>query len=137
MDVIFSLENIEEAVIQFLQISKGQKLFAFHGQMGAGKTTFIQAVCHAKGVTGTMGSPTFSIINEYKTHWGEIIFHIDLYRLQNDQEAINAGVEDCLYCGNLCFVEWPQRATGILPENTVHCYLETLENNQRKLKIKL
>jgi len=126
MDVIFSLENIEEAVIQFLQISKGQKLFAFHGQMGAGKTTFIQAVCHAKGVTGTMGSPTFSIINEYKTHWGEIIFHIDLYRLQNEQEAIN-----------LCFVEWPQRATGILPENTVHCYLETLENNQRKLKIKL
>ena len=97
MDVIFSLENIEEAVIQFLQISKGQKLFAFHGQMGAGKTTFIQAVCHAKGVTGTMGSPTFSIINEYKTHWGEIIFHIDLYRLQNEQEAINAGVEDCLY----------------------------------------
>ena len=137
MDVIFSLENIEEAVIQFLQISKGQKLFAFHGQMGAGKTTFIQAVCHAKGVTGTMGSPTFSIINEYKTHWGEIIFHIDLYRLQNEQEAINAGVEDCLYCANLFFVEWPQRATGILPENTVHCYLETLENNQRKLKIKL
>ncbi len=137
MDVIFSLENIEKAAKQFLQIIENKKVFAFHGQMGAGKTTFIQAVCHAQGVTGAMGSPTFSIINEYKTPKGTIIFHIDLYRLQNGHEALNAGVEDCLYSGNLCFVEWPERAADILPENTVHCYLETLENNQRKLKIKL
>lgn len=137
MDVIFSLETINEAADQFLQFIKNQKVFAFHGQMGAGKTTFIQAVCQAKGVRGTMGSPTFSIINEYKTLQGETLFHIDLYRLQNEQEAINAGVEDCLHSGNACFVEWPERAPGIFPENTVHCYLQTLENNYRKLKINL
>ncbi len=137
MDVIFELETLNAAVQQFMHTTQKHKVFAFHGEMGVGKTTFIQAVCHAKGVTGTMGSPTFSIINEYKTLQGEIIFHIDLYRLQNGQEAVNAGVEDCLYSGNTCFVEWPERAAGIFPGDTVHCYLHTEENNRRKLKINL
>ncbi|HRD42808.1 MAG TPA: tRNA (adenosine(37)-N6)-threonylcarbamoyltransferase complex ATPase subunit type 1 TsaE [Ferruginibacter sp.] len=137
MDVIFELETLNDAVQQFMHITQKHKVFAFHGEMGVGKTTFIQAVCHAKGVTGTMGSPTFSIINEYKTLQGEIIFHIDLYRLQNGQEAVNAGVEDCLYSGNTCFVEWPERAAGIFPGDTLHCYLHMEENNRRKLKINL
>ena len=103
-------------------------VFAFHGDMGAGKTTFIHALCDVKGVKDVVGSPTFSIINEYVyTDNGDEkkIFHIDLYRLKDEEEAIQAGVEDCLYSDHICLVEWPERAPGIFPEDTVHVYIDT------------
>jgi tRNA threonylcarbamoyladenosine biosynthesis protein TsaE len=135
MEIRFTLEAIREAAGRFWEVAGDAKVFAFHGQMGAGKTTFIHALCDAKGVTSTVGSPTFSIINEYG--WpGGTIFHIDLYRLNDEEEAIRAGVEDCLYSGNICLVEWPERAGQLFPENTVAVYIEVLDPQTRLLRIR-
>ena len=100
--------------------------------MGAGKTTFIHALCDVKGVTDTVGSPTFSIINEYRYPGGRI-FHIDLYRLKDEEEAVRTGVEDVLYSGDLCLVEWPDRAPGIFPPDTVELWIEATGPLDRKI----
>ena len=135
MDVNFSLENINEAAITFLASIRQRKVIALHGQMGAGKTTFVHAVCDTLKVSDTVSSPTFSIINEYNAAEAGIVYHIDLYRLKDEQEAINAGVEDCFYSGNLCLVEWPEITPALFPDDTVHCYLSVLEDKERKLVI--
>lgn len=137
MDIIFKLDEIEKAATQFVEITKGKTVFAFNGQMGAGKTTFIQAVCKSLGVSENMGSPTFSIINEYETKDGTAIYHLDLYRLKDEEEARQAGVEDCLYSGQTCFVEWPEKASGLFPDETVYCFLTLAGSDTRKLQIKL
>lgn len=131
---IFKLEDIATAVQRFREKVKGKRIFAFHGPMGAGKTTFIHALCVAAGVKDSVTSPTFSIINEYRVG-DDSIYHMDLYRLKDEAEAIGAGVEDALYSGNICLVEWPERAPGIFPPDTVHVYLSHGENNTRKLEI--
>jgi tRNA threonylcarbamoyladenosine biosynthesis protein TsaE len=105
--------------------------------MGAGKTTFIHALCEAMGVKDTITSPTFSIINQYKTVKGQTVYHMDLYRIKDENEAINAGMEDCLYSGNLCLVEWPEKAPGIFPDDTLHITITSVDDNTRKLKINL
>jgi tRNA threonylcarbamoyladenosine biosynthesis protein TsaE len=135
MDISFSLQNIQTAVEQFLQAIQNKKVIALHGPMGAGKTTFVQAVCQALKVNSKISSPTFSIINTYSTTDGGTVYHIDLYRLKSETEAIQAGVEDCLYSGNLCLVEWPEITPNLFPEDTVHCYLSVLGLNERKLVI--
>jgi tRNA threonylcarbamoyladenosine biosynthesis protein TsaE len=137
MDLIFSLNDIDKTAIQFLSLVDKKKIIAFHGEMGAGKTTFIHAVCEALGVKDAVSSPTFAIINQYQTKKNESIYHIDLYRLKNDEEAVQAGVEDCLYSGNRCFVEWPGKAAGLLPENTLHVHIAPVNNDTRKLTINL
>ena len=137
MELEFSLDNINEIASAFWKSVDNAKVFAFHGNMGAGKTTFIHALCDAKGVKDVVGSPTFSIINEYiyKDDGDKKIFHIDLYRLKDGEEAIQAGVEDCLYSDHLCLVEWPDRAPGIFPEDTVHVYIDMVDSANRKLRI--
>jgi tRNA threonylcarbamoyladenosine biosynthesis protein TsaE len=137
MDVNFSLDKIDAAAQNFVALAGQHKVFAFHGEMGAGKTTFINAVCKALAVNDVLSSPTFSIINEYRTNKGLIIYHMDLYRLKDEAEAIAAGVEDALFSENICFIEWPENAARLLPENTVHCYINTINNNERKLQINL
>ena len=132
MELRFQLQDIGEAAAAFWQTFPLQKVFAFHGAMGAGKTTFIHQLCLAKGVTGTVGSPTFSIINEYR-YAGGSIFHIDLYRLRDEEEAMRAGVEDVLFSGELVMVEWPDRAPGLFPPETVHVHLEVLDPDTRKI----
>ncbi|HSB93599.1 MAG TPA: tRNA (adenosine(37)-N6)-threonylcarbamoyltransferase complex ATPase subunit type 1 TsaE, partial [Flavitalea sp.] len=109
MELLATLNELEQAAGQFLRLAGNARVFAVSGQMGAGKTTFITAVCRSLGVTGTIGSPTFSIINEYEGRDGRIL-HMDLYRLKNEEEAMQAGVEDALYSGDYCFVEWPEKA---------------------------
>ena len=114
------------------------RVFAFHGEMGSGKTTFIHALCDVKGVKEAVTSPTFSIINEYSyTENGtrKQIFHLDLYRLKDAEEAIQAGVEDCLYSENICLVEWPEKAATIFPEDTFHVHIEVVDSANRKLRI--
>ena len=123
MDFSYTLENINIAAQQFLHAIQNKKVIALHGEMGAGKTTFVQAVCKLLNVNCNICSPTFSIINAYSTTDNETVYHIDLYRLKSETEAINAGVEDCLYSGNLCFVEWPEITPNLFPEDTVHCFL--------------
>lgn len=134
MELRFTLEGIQDAARQFWQAAAGAKVFAFHGAMGAGKTTFIHALCDVKGVSSTVGSPTFSIINEYA--WpGGTMFHIDLYRLKDEEEAIQAGVEDCLYSGHICLVEWPERAAQIFPDDTVPVFISAPDHQTRLLRI--
>lgn len=137
MDIIFKLGEIDKSAKIFLEKIKGYKIIALHGEMGAGKTTFIHALCSELGVKDNIGSPTFSIINQYQTNAGENIYHIDLYRLKDEEEAIQTGVEDCLYSGSYCFVEWPDRAPGIFPEGTLHVSIIALNNDTRKLTINL
>ncbi len=137
MVVNYKLAEIEEAAAQLISVVSGKKVIAFHAEMGAGKTTLIHAICKVFKVTDVVSSPTFSIINEYRTNTAEIIFHLDLYRLKDEKEAIAAGVEDCLYSGNVCLVEWPEIASGIFPADTVHCYIKSISHNERKLQINL
>jgi tRNA threonylcarbamoyladenosine biosynthesis protein TsaE len=137
MQIKTQLDKIEDAANFFWQNISG-KVFAFEGDMGAGKTTFITALCRAKGVKSAVSSPTFSLINEYgyiENEQAKTIYHIDLYRIKNEEEAISAGIEDCLYSGNICFIEWPQKAPHILPSDTVYIYIEVLTKNKRLLKI--
>lgn len=135
MEVIFTLEEIGVAAKKVLAITAGHKVFAIHGEMGAGKTTFIHALCEAMGVHDNISSPTFSIINQYKTIEGEIIYHMDLYRLKDEEEAISSGVEDCLFSGNTCLVEWPEKALGIFPDDTLHVFIAVMNTHTRKLVI--
>ena len=138
MELIFSLETIREAAASFWKLAAGTNVIAFHGEMGAGKTTFIHALCDIKNVNDVVGSPTFSIINEYYFVENGIekkIYHIDLYRLNDENEAIQAGVEDCLYSDHTCLVEWPDKAPGIFPEDTMHVRLDAPNGETRRLKI--
>lgn len=137
MEVNFTLDNIKEAAWQVLSLIKEKRVFALHGEMGAGKTTFVHALCEVMGVKDVITSPTFSIINQYTTAANETVYHLDLYRLKDEQEAFHAGVEDCLYSGNYCFVEWPEKAPGIFPNNTVHIIVTVTGNNERKLEFNL
>ncbi|HEY0676981.1 MAG TPA: tRNA (adenosine(37)-N6)-threonylcarbamoyltransferase complex ATPase subunit type 1 TsaE [Chitinophagaceae bacterium] len=134
MTITFRLENISEAAAECWNTIGNSKVVAFHGEMGAGKTTFIHAMCDEKRVTGPVSSPTFSIINEYP-YPGGTIFHIDLYRLEQEEDAFRAGVEDCLYSGNICLVEWPERADALFPPETIHAWLEVVDPQTRKLTI--
>ena len=138
MEWIFSLDNINKVAKEFLKLTEGKTLFAFHGSMGAGKTTFIHALCDAKEVKDVVSSPTFSIINEYNylcEGTKKALFHIDLYRLKDEEEAIRTGVEDVLYSGYICLVEWPEKAPNIFPEHTVHVIIELVDEKTRNLKI--
>jgi tRNA threonylcarbamoyladenosine biosynthesis protein TsaE len=138
MEWDFSLDNINSVAKEFWKEMSNGTVIAFHGPMGSGKTTFIHALCDAKAVKDVVGSPTFSIINEYEYDCEgtkKVLFHIDLYRLKDGKEAMKAGVEDVLYSGNICLVEWPEKAPGLFPANTVHVFIEWVDDKTRRLKI--
>jgi tRNA threonylcarbamoyladenosine biosynthesis protein TsaE len=138
MEWNFSLKNINRVAKDFRKIIDSKNVVAFHGPMGSGKTTFIHALCDEIGVKDVVGSPTFSIINEYgykNDGIKKILFHIDLYRLKDEEEALKAGVEECLYSGNICLVEWPEKAIRLFPPDTIHAYLEIVDGKTRRLKI--
>jgi len=137
MDLKFSLSNINGVAKEIASMLAKNKIVALHGDMGAGKTTLVHAICESLGVTDTVGSPTFSIINQYQSADGHIIYHIDMYRLKDEEEAIQAGVEDCLFSSNYCFVEWPEKAPGIFPDDTLHIHIFPVDNETRKLTINL
>jgi tRNA threonylcarbamoyladenosine biosynthesis protein TsaE len=134
VEIRFTINTIGEAAQTFWQQAADRKVFAFHGQLGAGKTTFIKHLCQAKGVTSPVSSPTFSIINQYDLPGGSL-YHIDLYRLKDEGEALRAGVEDCLYSGSICLVEWPERAPGLFPENTVSVHFTVVDPETRIISI--
>lgn len=134
----YRINDIQKAAESFWNQIGDRKIVAFHGQMGTGKTTFIHALCEIKGVKDMVGSPTFSIINEYSfsdKNGEQKIYHIDLYRLKDEEEAIQAGVEDCLYSNEICLVEWPEKAPGIFPPDTVHVYMQPLDGQTRRVEI--
>lgn len=134
---IRSLENIREVAQQFLQYTEGKNLFALYGNMGVGKTTFVKAVAECAGVTDDVSSPTFAIINEYGTQSGEVIYHFDFYRVNSISEALDFGYEEYFFSGNKCFIEWPEKIEGLLPEETVNCYFTELADGSRELEVRL
>ena len=132
-ELIFQKEILPEVASQLLFELEKWKVIALHGDMGAGKTTLVAALCQALGSDDLTGSPTFSIINQYQTKSGKTIYHMDWYRLKDEEEAVAAGVEDALYSGNICLVEWPDRAPALLPDDTLHLQINTIDEDTRKL----
>lgn len=137
MEIIFNLNDIAIVAKKFVSLMRDYKIITFSGELGAGKTTFINAVCKEMGVEETVTSPTFAIIQEYRFGDENIIYHIDLYRIKNMDEAIEAGVEDCLESGQFCMVEWPEKARLLFAEKTIYASLLALPGNMRKLIVKL
>lgn len=111
------IDEIEQAAREFLAQHDGTRIFAFHGQMGAGKTTFIKALCKQLGVVQEVTSPTFAIVNEYQSKQGIPIFHFDFYRVENQEEILDIGYEEYFFSESICFIEWPEKISGFLPEN--------------------
>ena len=132
---IQSLDTIHKTAQEFIELIGENTVFAFNGKMGAGKTTFIKAICEVMGVKETVNSPTFSIVNEYESANGRIIFHFDCYRINKVQEALDFGAEEYLYSGNLCFIEWSENIAPILPESIVNVDIEETENGKRKITL--
>lgn len=135
-----SIDRLDDFAAEFWNYVKQARVFALHGEMGAGKTTIISALAHFKGIKEVTSSPTFSIINEYTYHENgeqKKIYHMDLYRLKDEQEVLQAGVEDCIYSGEICFVEWPEKAPSIFDDNTIHVHIETISETERHVLIKL
>ncbi len=133
MRVTYKLAEIKQAAETIWQYGSNKKVWAFYAEMGAGKTTFIHALCEVLGVHSTISSPTYSIINEYISQEEGVIYHMDWYRLKDEEEALQAGVEDNLYSDNFCFIEWPERAPGLLPDNYFKVHIKFVDEQTREL----
>jgi len=134
MEITFSLEEINN-VAELIVAAKPNKVILFNGEMGAGKTTFIKQLCKTLGVTEATSSPTFSLVNEYEAANRQLIYHFDFYRLKKETEALDMGVDDYLYSGNWCFIEWAEKIAGLLPESYSTITIEVLPDNKRLLKL--
>lgn len=131
---INTLEEIEAAARQFVEAMGDNTVFAFYGKMGAGKTTFIKAICTLLGVTDNITSPTFAIVNEYRSDIaGELIYHFDFYRIKKLEEVYDLGYEDYFYSGAVCFIEWPELIEELLPGNTIKVTIEEEADGARVL----
>jgi tRNA threonylcarbamoyladenosine biosynthesis protein TsaE len=133
---INSIETIREAAKQFIAAMEDNTVFAFYGKMGAGKTTFIKAVCEELGVTDVINSPTFAIVNEYRSdETGALIYHFDFYRIQKIDEVYDMGYEDYFYSGALCFIEWPELIEDVLPGDAVKVCIEEQADGTRSIQM--
>lgn len=132
---IESVDKIDEAAIEFIKSMGDNTVFAFHGEMGAGKTTFIKAICENLGVSDTINSPTFAIVNEYRSDSGELIYHFDFYRINKEEEAFDFGYEDYFYSGSLCFIEWPEKVESLLPKDTVNVSIIIQADGSRDVRV--
>lgn len=127
------LNNIREAACEFISRMGDTTVFAFRGKMGAGKTTFIKAICEELGVEDVINSPTFAIVNEYRSATGELIYHFDFYRINKIEEAYDFGYEDYFYSGALCFIEWPEKVEELLPEDCANVFISENEDGSRSI----
>lgn len=130
-----NLSDIESVANKFVENMGSRKVFAFYGEMGAGKTTFIKAICTTLGVSETITSPTFSIVNEYMKDDGNPIFHFDFYRIKDIDEAYDFGYEDYFYSGHLCFIEWPELVESLLPQSVVKVKIVVEDNEHRTILV--
>lgn len=135
--IIEHLADLPAIAKQLLSTIKKREVWRFDGEMGAGKTTLIQAICNEMGVENTVQSPTFAIVNEYITTKNQTIYHFDCYRLETIEEALNIGIEEYLYSGNLCFIEWAERIDSLLPENIGVIEIQEIEDTKRKINVYL
>ena len=132
---IKSIDEIDNAAKKFIDEMGNNRVFAFYGKMGAGKTTFIKAVCENLGVEDVINSPTFAIVNEYVDGNGEPIYHFDFYRIKSIAEVYNMGYEEYLYSNAYCFIEWPELIEDLLPEDAMVVRIEVLSPTERKFTI--
>lgn len=132
IELEFNLTDLPKLAQTLWPYIHQHKIIAFYGEMGAGKTTLIKAICKIINIQENVNSPTFSIINEYKSQYGSI-FHMDWYRLKDAEEAYNVGIEEIIDSGNICLIEWPERAPQLLPNTTLNIYLSVISENKRKL----
>ena len=130
---IKSIDEIDSAAKKFVDEMGNNRVFAFYGKMGAGKTTFIKAVCENLGVEDVINSPTFAIVNEYVDGNDEPIYHFDFYRIKKEQEVLDIGYEDYVYSGNVCFMEWPELIEGLLPADVVKVTIREEEDGGRTI----
>lgn len=134
---IENLEQINTVAKQFVGVVGERRIFAMHGAMGVGKTTFIKAICETLGVTDVINSPTFAIVNEYLSATNTTIYHFDFYRIDDVQEAYDFGYEDYFYSNAYCFMEWPEKIASILPQSTVNLYFNEEEDGSRTINVDL
>ncbi|MEZ4788116.1 MAG: tRNA (adenosine(37)-N6)-threonylcarbamoyltransferase complex ATPase subunit type 1 TsaE [Flavobacterium haoranii] len=135
MTKIYSLEEIDIVAQEILNISELKKVITFDAEMGAGKTTLIKALVKHLGVKNNSSSPTFSLVNEYETENGEVLYHFDLYRLNSEIEAYDMGIDEYFYSGNWCFIEWPDKTPNLIPIDHASISIKVLENGKRELTI--
>lgn len=131
----YSLDNLQSIAKSIIKKSNNKTLL-FYGEMGVGKTTLIKELCKELGVLDNISSPTFSLVNEYQTNSLEKVYHFDFYRIENEEEALDIGIEDYFDSQNWCFIEWPENIENLLPLDAVEIHLTRLENNQRTIQLK-
>lgn len=137
MEIIYTLGEIQDAAKDILTHCNGYKIFTFTGELGAGKTTFIKAMCSQLGVLEHVTSPTYSLIQEYKTEDELTIYHMDFYRINSLHEAIEAGVEEIISSGAFCMIEWPDKINRLLPDKVAKLGIIFLKEQQRKMVVQL
>lgn len=135
--IIHTLTDIDRVAAEFLEYVKGRNIFALHGSMGVGKTTFVKSVAKCAGISDDVSSPTFAIVNEYRSDKGETLFHFDFYRINDISEALDFGYEEYFYSGKKCFIEWPEKIESLLPADCVHCEFIELPDGSRELTVNL
>ncbi len=134
--IIKSIDQIDQVAEAFLALTKDYTVIAFNGEMGVGKTTFIKALCKKMEVIDQVNSPTFAIVNEYATGWGDLVYHFDFYRVKNLREAMNIGAEEYFFSGNKCFIEWPEVVDDILPDDYLRVDIVEVKG-RREISFKL
>jgi len=132
-----SIDDLPRAAQLFLEQFDHRKIFLFSAEMGAGKTTFITALLHAMGIEEVDGSPTYSLVNTYESPMYGKIFHFDLFRIEDETEALDIGIEEMLYSGGMCFIEWPEKINNLLPDNVIWSYIRRNEDNTRTITVEL
>jgi len=131
---IASLDQIDQAAEEFLKASGNRNVIAFSGELGAGKTTFIQAICRVLGITADVNSPTFALVNEYFAPDGSSVFHFDLYRIEDPDELFDLGYEEYFFSGDRCFIEWPEKASHLIPEDALSVEIAMVRDGSREIR---
>lgn len=134
-EIICTLDALDAAAGEFLKAIGDNTIVAFYGHLGAGKTTFIKAICDRLGVEDNVCSPTFTIVNEYQAASGDPVFHFDFYRIDSLREAQDLGLDEYFYSGGLCLMEWPEKIAELLPEDTVEVKIEPIDEVTRRISI--
>jgi tRNA threonylcarbamoyladenosine biosynthesis protein TsaE len=137
IQLVFTVKQLDKVAHQFIKLTTGCRHIAFYGSMGSGKTTFITAICMRLGVDDLVSSPTFSIINEYSTNEGIPVYHFDFYRIKKEEELFDIGFEE--YCDGdaYCFIEWPEKAEKLIPDDFIWVKIEEIENGKRCISFKI
>jgi tRNA threonylcarbamoyladenosine biosynthesis protein TsaE len=133
--IIKDTGELSKVARKLLSIIENSKVIAFYGTMGAGKTTLIRTLCQAMGITDTVNSPTFALVNEYHKPSGEPVYHFDFYRIKKPEEAFDLGYEEYFFSRHLCLIEWPELISSLLPDDTLHLYIKVKDDGTRVISL--